>query len=69
MEEKRCTTWQIVNLELKIQIEPVKAVSYSIITAHCSVHLTQSTQRKYRDLLTNNRTDVEHFSKNLIELL
>ena len=78
---KKFTTWQIVNLEIKIQDKPVKAVSYIIGTAKLQsttvltyhmiqyVHstlLTLYTQPKYRDLSTNYRTDVEHFCENSI---
>ena len=77
MEEKNPTTWKIVNLEIEIQVNFVKVVSYRINNANCSVLtkmqyvldtlLTQNTQPKYRDLSINNRTaDVEHFCENII---
>ena len=39
MEEKKLTTWQIVNLEIKMQVKVVKAVMYNIDRriANCSV--------------------------------
>ena len=76
VEEKKFTIWQIVNLKMKIQVKPAKVVCSALIlqiavypTVMQYIHgtlLTQYTQPKYRDLSTNNRTDVEHFCENII---
>ena len=56
MEEKKFTTWQIVNFEMKKQVKPVKVVSYNINAANCNLLTTmryvqclRNTQSKYRD--------------------
>ena len=69
---KKFTTWQISDLEIKKQVKSVKAVSYSINAANCSVRcnpytlFAQYTQLKYRDLSTNDGIDVEYFCENYI---